>query len=185
LGAVEQAKQQVFSVNYNVNANPYELAENFQADDTENLRQLVKIQMEMFGTATVQTPEDVRRLLSKFDTRRGVSAGPVVVDYFGPSRVNLGKNVKTLATATRRQRVKQMMEPELIQQQRNHIIKRYKEALKLPVKTSLLPNFLRTKKAKQANKKRYYNRLQALTNELRIFNEYHGLAKKSSYGYDF
>ena len=183
--AVEEAKRQVFSKNYTAGANPYELAENFGVDDTENLRLLTKIQEELFGTATVRTPEDVRRLLSKFDTRRAVTTGPVVVNYFGPSPINLGKNVRTLATASRKQRVKQMMSPGNVQQQRNNIVRRYKEALKMPVKTSRLPNFLRSKTAKLANKKRYFNRLQGVTNELRTFNERHGLLTKSGYGYDF
>jgi hypothetical protein len=185
LNAVEQAKRQVFAADYERGANPYELAENFQAVDQENLRQLVRLQEEMFDTATVRTPEDVRRLLSKFDTRRGVAPPPTVVNYFGPSRVNLGLNVGRLATATRKQRVKQMLTPSNVQRERNLIVQRYKNALKMPIKTSMVPNMFRSKTARQANKRRYYNRLQNIQDELRAFNEKHGLKRSSGYGYQF
>lgn len=181
--ALQQAKQEVFSRNYNTGANPYELADNFQAEDKENLRQLVKIQEEVFGTATIRTPEEIRRLLSKFDTRRALKSG--LVSTVLPEKTNLGRNVKALASVTRTQRVKQMMERANTQKQRNEIIRRYKEALKGPVKTSILPNFLRTRKAVQANKKQYLNRLQTLRNELRRFNQNHGVETKSGYGYEF
>jgi hypothetical protein len=78
-----------------------------------------------------------------------------------------------------------MLTPRNIQQKRNNILRRYKEAMAMPKKRSILPNFLRTKKARQANKKQYYNRLQTLTDELREFNERHGIQSKSGYGYEF
>lgn len=183
--ALEEAKRQVFAADYERGANPYELAENFQKDDIENLRQLVTIQEGMFDMATVKTAEDVRRLVSKFDTRRAVATPPTVVNYFGPSKANLGANVGRLATATRKQRVKQMLSPQNVQKERNEITRRYKQALSTPSKTSVLPNFLRSKTAREANKKRYVNRLQSIQKELQALNERHGLATKSGYGYQF
>lgn len=185
LNAVEQAKRQVFAVDYERGGNPYELADNFQADDVENLRQLAKLQQEMFSTATVRTPEDVRKLLSKFDARRGLASPPAIRNYFGPSTANLGPNVGRLATATRKQRVKQMLAPANVQKERNLIVQRYKQALSTPIKTSIVPNVFRSQAAKQANKKRYTNRLQSIQNELRAFNESHGLPTPSGYGYQF
>lgn len=170
--AVQKAKKLVFEADYSAGANPFELLENFTVEDNENWRQLVEIQKEVLGKAIIQTPQDLRTLLSKFTLRKNAIAETVIPNYYGPSTVNLGRNVGKLAT--RKQRVKQMMESQNIQKQRNILMKQFKNALSKPVKGSILPNFMRTKKAKERNRQAYVNRIETARKAVLEFNREHG-----------
>lgn len=184
--AAKQAKTVVFETDYDRGANPYDLAESFQQVDSENFRQLIEYQRELLGTVELKTPEQVRRLLRKFDRRPETQPSPIIQNYFGPSTMNLGPNVTTLTRKNRRQRVKQMTMSQNLQKERQVLLNALKTTMRAPVKTSILPNFMRTRKAKEANKQRYIGRIETARRALLNFNETHGLAtQKNTFGYKF
>jgi hypothetical protein len=187
LNAAKQAKTIVFQTDYDKGANPFDLAESFQAGDTANFRQLIELQKELLGSAEIQTPEDVRRLLAKFDMRPESRPSPVIQNYFGPSTaVNLGPNLSLLTKRNRRQRVKQMTLTANLQKERGELVEKIKTALRTPAKSSLLPNFLRTRKAKNMNRQQFIQRIEKAKQNLLNFNRAHGLPTPSnSYGYKF
>lgn len=184
--AAKKAKMIVFETDYDRGANPYDLAESFQSVDTENFRQLIQLQKDVLGTVQIQTPGQIRSLLAKFDRRPETQPSPVIPNYFGPSTMNLGPNVTALTRKNRRQRVKQMTMPQNLQRERQSLMNAIKTAMKSPVKTSYLPNFLRTRRAKEANRQRYIDRIETAKRALLEFNEAHGLSRKTNdYGYKF
>lgn len=186
--AVERAKRMVFETDYEAGANPYELASNFTAADTENWRQLIALQKEEFGGATVQTPQDLQTLLSKLTLRKNAIAETVIPEYFQtPSiqtarpPVNLGSAISTLGQRT----IKEKRKQEILQK-RAMLEDQYKTLIKSHVKSSILPNFLRTRKAKQQNLQLYRSRINAARKQLQNFNDKYGIRPKSSgYGYIF
>ena len=180
LNAVTVAKQEVFNVDYAKGGDPFELADNFTGADTENLTALRKFQEELLNSSTVQTPEDVRKLLSKF-ARKPATAVP---NYFGPQTIGEPVNLTSLTPKNRKTRIKLMSLPQNKQEERAILMQKVKNALKTPVKSSLLPNFLRTRKAKNTNKQHYIGRIETAKKQLLNFNERYGLASPSSgYGY--
>jgi hypothetical protein len=182
LNAVTVAKQEVFGVDYAKDGNPFELAENFTAADTENLATLRKLQEELLNSSTIQTPEDVRKLLSKF-ARKPLTAVP---NYFGPQTIGDPVNFTSFAPKNRKTRIKLMSLPQTKQEERDILMQKLKNAIKTPVKRSILPNFLRTRKAKNTNKQQYIGRIETAKKQLLNFNERYGLASPSSeYGYNF
>lgn len=176
--AVKKARSLVFEADYSAGANPYELAENFTVEDNENWKQLIQIQKDVLGNVTVQNEKDLRTLLSKFTLRKNAIAETVIPDYYGvgTTTANIGTNVGRLAaaTATRKQRVKQMLDYQNIQTKRATLMKQFKNALSKPVKTSVLPNFMRTKKAKERNRQAYINRIETARKAVLKFNQEHG-----------
>lgn len=176
--ALQKAKALVFEADYSAGANPYELAENFTVEDNENWKQLIQIQKDVLGNVTVQNEKDLRTLLSKFTLRKNAIAETVIPDYYGvgTTTANIGTNVGRLAaaTATRKQRVKQMLDYQNIQTKRATLMKQFKNALSKPVKTSVLPNFMRTKKAKERNRQAYINRIETARKAVLKFNQEHG-----------
>ena len=187
LNAAKQARSIVFERDYDRGANPFDLADSFQAGDTENFRQLAELQMGLLGSVQVQTPQDVRRLLAKFDMRPESLPSPVIQNYFGPSSApNLGSNLSLLSRRNRRQRVKQMTLSANLQKDRAQLVEKIKAAIRTPVKTSFLPNFLRTRKAKNMNRQQYVERIEKAKQNLLNFNRTHGLpTPQNSYGYKF
>ncbi len=185
LNAVTLAKKQVFDANYEKGGNPYELADNFEAEDVDNLDQLKKLQQDLLNTVEIQTPDQVRRLLAKFD-RRATSAFSAVPNYFGPTALNRPANVAPTQTRNRRMRVREMLLPVNLSKDRAALVQKVQNAMKTPVKSSILPNFMRSRKAKNQNKQAYVGRIEAAKRELYNFNIAHGLASPmSSYGYNF
>jgi hypothetical protein len=186
--AVEKAKKLVFDTDYEGGANPYELASNFTAADQENWRQLIQLQKDEFTSATVQTPKDLQTLLSKLTLRKDAIAETVIPEYFPtPSMqttetpVNLGAGPSILGQRTRKEKKKQE-----ILQKRAILEDQYKTLVKTRVKSSILPNFLRTRKAKQQNAQLYRSRINAARKQLVNFNQKYGIRSKTSgYGYIF
>ena len=187
LNAAKQAKMIVFETDYDRGANPFDLADSFQQGDTENFRQLTELQQELLGSIQIQTPEDVRRVLAKFDMRPESRPSPVIQNYFGPSSAPyVSPNLSLLTRKNRRQRVKQMSLTANLQKQRNTLVEKIKTALRTPAKTSILPNFLRTRKAKNKNRQLYIERIEKAKQNLLNFDRNHGLpTPKNSFGYKF
>lgn len=140
--ALASAKQSVFGTDYATGGNPFELADNFDLEDEENLRQLIKLQETILHSDLIRTPDNLRQLLSKFSAQRPGSAA--------------------------------MYPPELMVQ-RNQLLKNYQNALRAPVSSSKVPNFLRTRKAKNNNTERWRGRVKTAKNALIQFNRKHGI----------
>lgn len=140
--ALASAKQSVFGIDYATDGNPFELIDNFELEDEENLRQLIKLQETILHSAVLRTPDNLRQLLSKFSAQRPGSAA--------------------------------MYPPELMVQ-RDKLLKNYQNALRAPVSSSKVPNFLRTRKAKNNNTERWRGRVKTAKNALIQFNRKHGI----------
>jgi hypothetical protein len=67
-----------------------------------------------------------------------------------------------------------MYPPELMVQ-RDQLLKNYQNALRAPVSSSKVPNFLRTRKAKNNNTERWRGRVKTAKNALIQFNRKHGI----------
>lgn len=147
--ALRKARKEVFELNYESSGNPFDLLEAYGIQQEGNWKELKQIQKEVLGSVEIETPEQLGRLIQKF---RRVT---------GP---------------TRKQRVKMMLNPMEIQTQRSALMKRLQNTLKQPIKTSILPNFLRTRKAKEANKQRWKEKVETARKELLTFNEQHGIS---------
>ena len=74
--ALAFVKQNVFGIDYSQGGNPLELADNFELEDEENLRQLVKLQETVLHSAQIRTEDNVRALLAKFRVQQ-----PIVAKY--------------------------------------------------------------------------------------------------------
>ncbi len=143
LNSLKQARQEVFESN-----NLYELADNFEIEDEENLRQLVKLQDSLIGTVEIRSPEDVRRLLSKFDPRIKVSAKAPIQEVVYP--------------------------PELLAQ-RAPLLKAYQNALLAPRGNTSIKGFFKTRKAKQKNNNNWVERVLTAKRALLNFDRTHNL----------
>ena len=177
LGAAKQARAAVFEVDYEKGANPFELAESFRSTDTENFRQLIDLQINILGAAKIQTPQDVNRLLAKFKPR-STSQVSLPDSSAAPPSASTRKN--------RRARVQQMAMPGNVQKERAVLVNALKAALKTPVKSSVLPNFLRSRTAKNANRQRFVQQIEKAKQNLLTFNREHGIpVPNMTYGYKF
>lgn len=177
LGAAKQARAAVFEVDYEKGANPFELAESFRSTDTENFRQLIDLQINILGAAKIQTPQDVNRLLAKFKPR-STSQVSLPDSSAAPPSASTRKN--------RRARVQQMAMPGNVQKERAVLVNALKTALKTPVKSSVLPNFLRSRTAKNANRQRFVQQIEKAKQNLLTFNREHGIpVPNMTYGYKF
>jgi hypothetical protein len=70
--ALASAKETVFETDYATGGNPFELAENFDLEDEENLRQLIKFQETVLHSAEIRTSDGIRQLLSKFSPGQSI-----------------------------------------------------------------------------------------------------------------
>lgn len=164
--ALEKAKRLVFEADYAAGANPYELASNFTITDQVNWKALIRFQIEVNGSAAIQTPQELQALLSKLSLQKNSVAETV----FPPPRTR---------TTTRRLQAntKEELKQKLLQK-RKILVDQLQTVIATPVKSSTLPNFMRTRKAKQENAQIYRARINAARKQLVDFNEKYGIRPK-------
>lgn len=153
--AIENASGLVFGTEYTPET-LYELLENFQMEDEENLRQMIKLQQSVLGSVKIRTPDDLKELLQKFDPN-------------APKREQVSVSY-----------------PQEILNQRAVLLKAYQNSFKAPVSSSRIPSFLRTRKAKNNNLAVYKQRIRNAKARLLAFDKEHNLPfSKGAEQYNF
>ncbi len=141
--SLEEAKRTVFET-----GDPAELADNFTLENEENLRQMIKLQETVLKSVEIRTPDDVEKLLRKFDP---------------------------LATPLPAKQVQMPAYSAELLEQRKPLLKAYQNALRAPVSSSKIPSFLRTRKVKNANREQWKQRVRVAKAALLNFNRTHNL----------